>query len=999
MCSNTSRGLPAERRPSDSRRHGAPVGRGVAARRPGRVLAALAAFLALAVAPGAPGWEIVCPPDAPANVRLAAKEIRRYAYLRTGRLLSIAATGDGIALKVDPALAAQQYRLKSDGRVLVISGGTDVAVLYGAYAFAERLGVRFFLDGDVIPDGRVRLALPPLDETHAPLFEIRGIQPFHDFMDGPDWWNADDYLAVLSQLAKLRMNFLGLHCYPEGGVGPEPLVWMGLTNDLAADGRVESSYPSAWANTVKGTWGYAPMKTGEYAGGAARVFATDDHGPDVMAGLMPRPASPEQCNELFNRVGNQLRLVFANARRLGIQTCLGTETPLTLPRSLRERLERKGLDPSDPGTVRAVYTGMFRRIAQVHPADYYWLWTPEDWTWGGNRAGQYEATTRDLQAALDALRDLGHPFTLATSGWVLGPAHNRAALDEFLPRNSPMSCINRQVGHEGVEPAFANILGRPKWAIPWMENDPNMVGPQPWVGRMRQDAVDARRYGCTGLLGIHWRTKALAPNVAALAGAAWDQSWVPANVDTRLVPPSPVGEGALGGSVARFTAPMLDAAVPSVYQDVRYNLAGYTLGVPDGEYAVTLQCVEPAYAAAGQRVFGARIQGVQVLTHLDVYARVGRNRALDLTFEAVTVTNGTLRIEFTPEVEFPCIAGIVIAGRTRAINQIPAEPFTRKINCGGDRVADYEADRVTHGAGTPSPRERAMPVDAFYIDFARASFGGPVAGAAGRLMARMDGVAMPQASDWKNGPGNLVPNPRPWSQERARYAFVEELAALRPQVKGAGNRERFDYWLTTWRGAAAMAEASCVRGQLDQAMAATNHPAALAARLDLARVWERLMSLQTALVSTPGELGTLANLEQHTRRESRFLEAHDAALIQALGRPLPPEAQPSPRYEGPTRLIVPTVRTAVRTGEALALRIIVLDNHAPRRVRLLHRPLGRGSWRECPVRAVGRGVHAATLPAATEDFEYHVTATTAGGADLAWPATAPRRNQTVVVHD
>ena len=32
---------------------------------------------------------IICPPDAPPNVKLAAKEIRRYVYLRTGELLPI----------------------------------------------------------------------------------------------------------------------------------------------------------------------------------------------------------------------------------------------------------------------------------------------------------------------------------------------------------------------------------------------------------------------------------------------------------------------------------------------------------------------------------------------------------------------------------------------------------------------------------------------------------------------------------------------------------------------------------------------------------------------------------------------------------------------------------------------------------------------------------------------------------------------------------------------
>jgi hypothetical protein len=186
-----------------------------------------ATLCALLVASGACSQTIVCPPDAPAKVKLAAKEIHRYVYLRTGTLLPVRPNGAGIALQVDPTLAAPQYRLKSDGATLTIAGGSDVAVLYGAYAFAEKLGVRFYLDGDVIPDTQIPFAIPPLDETQQPLFELRGIQPFHDFPEGPDWWNTDDYLAYLSQLTKLRMNFLGLHCYPEGGVGPEPLVWIG----------------------------------------------------------------------------------------------------------------------------------------------------------------------------------------------------------------------------------------------------------------------------------------------------------------------------------------------------------------------------------------------------------------------------------------------------------------------------------------------------------------------------------------------------------------------------------------------------------------------------------------------------------------------------------------------------------------------------------------------------------------------------------------------------
>ena len=92
---------------------------------------------------------IVCPADAPANVKLAAKEVRRYVYLRTGELATIenhrtyANDRTYVSLAIDPALGAQEYRLKSAGQSLTISGGSDVAVLYGAYALAEKLGVRF----------------------------------------------------------------------------------------------------------------------------------------------------------------------------------------------------------------------------------------------------------------------------------------------------------------------------------------------------------------------------------------------------------------------------------------------------------------------------------------------------------------------------------------------------------------------------------------------------------------------------------------------------------------------------------------------------------------------------------------------------------------------------------------------------------------------------------------------------------------------------------------
>ncbi len=421
-----------------------------------------------------------------------------------------------------------------------------------------------------------------------------------------------------------------------------------------------------------------------------------------------------------------------------------------------------------------------------------------------------------------------------------------------------MSCINRNVGHDPVEAAFANIQGRPKWAIPWMENDPDLVAYEPWAGRMRHDAVDAKRLGCDGLLGIHWRTKALSPNISALAGAAWDQSWVPADYDTSPVKPGKTSQ---------------------VYEQVKKPL-----------------------------------------------------------------------------------------------------------------------------------EQRAMPIGEFYEDFARAHFGDAVAAEAGKILAAVDGPgSRPNPSEWITGPGDLKTESTPLEQVKKRFEHVARFEALRSKVVGAGNLARFDYWSGMLTRNALMVEIAAIRGQLEAAVKKINvekttdgkrrlAQEALPIRIALVRKWDELMTSQIAAVSTPGELGTIANLEQHSRIHAQFLTGFDPVLTAALGKPLPPECAPSHEYTGPAKIIVPTVRTSVAKGETLKLRIIVLDRQPVREVSVYVQPMGGGeSQKKMVAKHVARGVYEAVFPAAAEDFEYSVGAVTADCKMFYWPATAPALGQTVVV--
>ena len=314
---------------------------------------------------------------------------------------------------------------------------------------------------------------------------------------------------------------------------------------------------------------------------------------------------------------------------------------------------------------------------------------------------------------------------------------------------------------------------------------------------MRKDAADALNYGCTGLLGIHWRTRILGPNVSALAQAAWDQSgWSDEPEQTQTAPPAQPPEGAQGGKLAQFpTSAISDADNQAIYQTVRYDVQAYHIDVPNGVYDVKLKLCEPAYRDAGRRVFGAKVQDRVLFEHLDIMAKVGKDRALDFTAKSIKVNDGRLAVQFLYEIEFPCVAGIVIQGMTDETNQFPGQPFERKINCGGPAYSDYEADLPTIAG---SGRSRFLPAADFYRDWATTQFGSEVAEPIAALFTRLDGH-LPRPADWVTGPGSIRPDTRPWSRVQTEYTFVDELAALRSQIAGPGNLERFDYWLNNFR--------------------------------------------------------------------------------------------------------------------------------------------------------------------------------------------------------
>ena len=328
-------------------------------------------------ASGLNGQTVVYPENASKSEVQAAKEVRRYIFLRTGNAPGIATAdeyvnlpgGDVIIVSEDSRNIIKElkqeygevdapdsdnrngYLIKSidkeDGRdILVISGADTISTLYASYRFAEMLGCHFNLAGDVIPDEKLSYPIPlsGYDEKSQPWFELRGNLPFHDFPTGPDLWNTEDYKSFITQQAKMGFNFFGLHYYNQKGFpgsqeGPEPSIWKGHKDDLNKDGTVkeEAAYKTYWAssfrkgdfysgNPEEGIWGYTPVKTEEFTNGADKLFIHDFVASKAIGSK--EPETPSEMAKNFNNVGFMFRDAFSHARQLGVKTALGTEAPM-----------------------------------------------------------------------------------------------------------------------------------------------------------------------------------------------------------------------------------------------------------------------------------------------------------------------------------------------------------------------------------------------------------------------------------------------------------------------------------------------------------------------------------------------------------------------------------------------------------------------------------------------------------------------------------------------
>ena len=106
-----------------------------------------------------------------------------------------------------------------------------------------------------------------------------------------------------------------------------------------------------------------------------------------------------------------------------------------------------------------------------------------------------------------------------------------------------------------------------------------------------------------------------------------------------------------------------NVAFPQIFRTERYSMSAYEFNLPNGRYTVRLHFAETftGITGVGQRVYSFAVQGQKPEKDFDIFKEVGGPyKAIQREYKGVMVTDGRLRITFTPNVENPAINGIEI---------------------------------------------------------------------------------------------------------------------------------------------------------------------------------------------------------------------------------------------------------------------------------------------------------------------------------------------------
>ncbi len=112
-----------------------------------------------------------------------------------------------------------------------------------------------------------------------------------------------------------------------------------------------------------------------------------------------------------------------------------------------------------------------------------------------------------------------------------------------------------------------------------------------------------------------------------------------------------------------------NTTLDQIYLHDREGLTKYLVKVPNGKYKVTLMFAEKYWDSPNKRIFDVYAENKKVIDGLDILAKVGKNSALNVSFE-VNVADELLDLIFAPLKDIALISGIKIQQSVNSVGKI-----------------------------------------------------------------------------------------------------------------------------------------------------------------------------------------------------------------------------------------------------------------------------------------------------------------------------------------
>lgn len=270
---------------------------------------------------------------------------------------------------------------EGESNATVITGGSPVAVLWGVYELVERWGVRYLVDGDVLPEHSGALTAPDTDIHLRPNMRTRCWRLVNDLATGPISWSLDENRRFLRQIAKMKYNRVFLSFWPsqpfvqysfQGMEKPPATLYFGARYPIDED-------------TI-GREHFAGM--------------TEFTNPELVGATSPE--------DLVNRAQVLAQGILEQARALGMQTGIAIY-PFEWPKEFMdvlpgsEPVTQLGSLTAGPGASQSMDDPLLREMAativrayvETYPeAEYLHIGMPEHRGWTGRAAEAYAALTQ-----------------------------------------------------------------------------------------------------------------------------------------------------------------------------------------------------------------------------------------------------------------------------------------------------------------------------------------------------------------------------------------------------------------------------------------------------------------------------------------------------------------------------------------------------------------------------------------------------------------------------